>query len=364
MKKLIAIVLLAIGSVFVGHAIAPMVDTALQVTINPLSIAAPVFVLSSVNYFYNLNHPTTGKLYMAVTVETWVDYIIENIFKQNPHLAHCFNESDNVLGGAVVHIPQAGAKPIPVKNRASFPATIVTRTDTDITYPLDLYDVPPFLIKNAEQAELSYDKINSIMQEQLSAIQEIIGDDILYKWRAELAGNIVRTTGANVAAHTPNATLTRKLFTAKDLKAASTILNKQNRVRTERYALLDSELLSQLQDDPTLQQRDFAGELDMKNGVITRLWNFNILERSSTLIYDNTGTPVGKAIDATGVATDNASALCWQKNDVAMAQGDVNFFEDLSNPLYYGDMYSLNIRMGGRKRRANGEGVVAIVQAA
>ncbi|MFQ8805871.1 MAG: hypothetical protein ACLR8Y_13235 [Alistipes indistinctus] len=43
-------------------------------------------------------------------------------------------------------------------------------------------------------------------------------------------------------------------------------------------------------------------------------------------------------------------------------QGDVKFFEDEGNPQYYGDIYSGLVRMGGRKRRADQKGVIAIVQ--
>ena len=38
-------------------------------------------------------------------------------------------------------------------------------------------------------------------------------------------------------------------------------------------------------------------------------------------------------------------------------------FEDLGNPAYYGDIYSFLVRMGGRARRKNFEGVVVMKQA-
>jgi hypothetical protein len=65
-----------------------------------------------------------------------------------------------------------------------------------------------------------------------------------------------------------------------------------------------------------------------------------------------------------GSATDNAAVLCWQKNSVERALGMVDFFEDLGNPTYYGDIYSALVRVGGRIRRSDGKGILAIVQAA
>lgn len=357
MKKLLSIVLLAVLSTFTGAIFA----VPLEVPV--LAVSAPLFAFSAINYHYISTSPNAyGGFQMAVSAETWVDYIIGNSYRGNPHLERCFSENDYVLGGAVVHIPQSGAKPTAVKNRAIFPALIISRTDTDITYPLDLYDVPPTVIRNAEQAELSYDKMESVYGEQVAALMEIIGDDMLFKWGPEALANMLRTSGAAVAAHLDSATGNRKLFTSNDLKKARTILNKQNIAKDGRVALLDSELLDQLMSDPTLQARDFGKELDLANGVVARLWGFDIIERSSTLIYTNAATPVRKAIDATAAATDNASAFCYHPSAVAKAMGDVNFFEDLKNPAHYGDIYSANVRMGGRKRRTNGEGIVAIIQ--
>ena len=63
-----------------------------------------------------------------------------------------------------------------------------------------------------------------------------------------------------------------------------------------------------------------------------------------------------------GNSPDCAAVLCWHKNSVENALGQVKFFEDEGNPQYYGDIYSALVRMGGRIRREDQKGVVAIVQ--
>ena len=45
------------------------------------------------------------------------------------------------------------------------------------------------------------------------------------------------------------------------------------------------------------------------------------------------------------------------------ALGQNDFFENLNDPLYYGDVYSTLVRAGGRVRRNDGYGVAALVQA-
>ena len=49
---------------------------------------------------------------------------------------------------------------------------------------------------------------------------------------------------------------------------------------------------------------------------------------------------------------------------VERALGQITFFERIGDPTYYGDVYSVSVRMGARKRRSDAKGIVAIVQAA
>ena len=79
-------------------------------------------------------------------------------------------------------------------------------------------------------------------------------------------------------------------------------------------------------------------------------------------MYDNSSTPVPKAVGAATAATDNQAVICWQKNAVAKAKGSVKFFENKNDALYYGDVYSAECKLGGRKRRSTGAGVIEIVQ--
>jgi hypothetical protein len=42
--------------------------------------------------------------------------------------------------------------------------------------------------------------------------------------------------------------------------------------------------------------------------------------------------------------------------------GTTDFFENKQDATFYGDVYSSGQRCGGRKRREDGKGVIAIVQ--
>lgn len=304
-------------------------------------------------------------LQMAIQKELWQNDIIEALWADNAFLQYAFNADQYVLAGKVVHIPQAGTSVSATTNRSSLPANVTTRTDTEINYSLDEITTDPILIPNADTIELSYDKRNSVLTDSKQAIAQAAALNLLFKWNPTAAGNITRTTGAAVAAHTASATGNRKKFVVADLKAAKKVMDKQNIPSTERYVLIDADMYDQLTEDMTATQyRDFSSAINPATGVVGMLYGFNIMMRSEVARYTNAATPVPISWATAGSAADNAAVLCWHKNSVERALGLVDFFERLGDPTYYGDIYSALVRVGGRIRRADAKGIIAIVQAA
>lgn len=305
----------------------------------------------------------SGSALMAVQKEIWINDIVGNLFKANPHLNFAMNADAFVLAGKVVHIPNAGAKPAVVRNRKNFPATVVLRQDSDITFVLDEYTSDPIKIENADNYELSYDKRASVMSEQQAAINELVGDWFYYYWAPTLAAQIKRTTGSAVAAH--YGTTNRKKVTVADIKAMQKEFNKQNIPSEGRYCSLDADMYDQLTDDMTATQyKDFSRFLNPETGIVGKLFGFNILEpRSTVLRYSNASTPVPYDPDGAIENTDNAASLFWHRELVIRALGEKDFFENLKDATHYGDIYSAMLRAGGRKKREDGKGVFALVQA-
>lgn len=307
----------------------------------------------------------TEGLHMAIQKEIWENDIVEALWADNKFLDYAFNADQFVLAGKVVHIPQAGSSVSVTTNRTSLPAEVTKRTDTEINYSLDELTSDPILIPNADTVELSYDKRNSMLADTKSAIAQAAALNLLFKWNPTAADNIIRTTGAAIAAHTDSATGNRKAFGVAEVKAAQKQFNKWNMPATDRYMLLDADMYDQLMSDLSVtQSRDFSASLDQSNGVVGKLFGFNIMQRSSVARYTNAATPVPIDWTTAGTATDNAAAIAWHKNSVERALGMVNFFEQQGNPQYYGDVYSALVRVGGRIRRSDGKGILAIVQAA
>jgi len=330
--------------------------------------------------FIKKNAPV-GSFMAGVTPEIWVDYIIGNLFKNNEFLLNSIDESQYVIGQGVVHIPQAGGVSGVKRNRKNLPATITRRKDIDVTYVLDEFTTDPRFIPNIDKAELSYDKMDSCMSEDMAYLQQFVAEAMMYNWRPQF---FIKTTGSSVPAHI--GTGNRKSISIDDFIAAKSLFNKWNIPKGDRFCVLDTEMFGQLCSNlKVTTTRDYSAVYDPINGELRKLEGFVITERSTALNASNTTlTKVTNKnyfkwtnVDLTyypedfidiesgekaAATTSAAYGLFWSKTAVARSMGVTQMFDDQGNPQYYGDIFSFLQRAGGRTRRADGFGVVGLIQ--
>lgn len=298
---------------------------------------------------------------MAIQRELWQNTIIEGLFADNSFMSKAVNDDMYVNMGKKVHIPNAGAPSAVEIDRSSLPAEVKTRTDVDVEYSLNELTTDPIRIPHAETVELSYSKRNSVISQDRLQLIEKAAEQMLYNWAPD-STHFVRTSGTEkVTAHTKDATGERKALVKADVLALMTKFNADNIPQEGRYLLLDAYMYAQLLDDLTEgDQRAFFASADAQRGILGQLFSFNVMQRSQVLRYATGGTLTKWNVD--GVSTDNAAGLAWQTNSLSRALGEVKMFDSTDNPLYYGDIYSFLIRVGGTIRRNDKKGVYALVQ--
>ena len=296
---------------------------------------------------------------MGVQKEIWQRTIVEGLFADNTFMAKSVNDDIYVNEGKKVHIPNAGAPSGVVVNRDSLPATVYKRTDQDVNYTLNELTTNPILIPYADMVELSYNKRNSVIDQDRKELIFKAAEALLASW-LPASSNRVLTTGKGVAAWTPSATGLRKAISPADVAALQLRMNADNVPQTDRYLLLDAQMYQQLLDGMTQTQAiGFFQAADVKRGVMGMLYGFEVMVRSTVYRFAADGTL--KAYGADGAATDNAGGLAWQRDSVSRALGEVLMFDRIDDPLYYGDVYSFLVRVGGAIRRYDKKGVYAIV---
>lgn len=315
---------------------------------------------------------------MALNQEIWRKYILDQLASSSEFLAHAYRvDEDNIVNGKIVHMPNAGTDPVVTKNRSVLPATVVTRTDTDVIYLLDEFTTAPINITDVEKVELSYDKIESVLGANVRSLREAISDWTIFDWLSKNvnasantavawgAGKFISTSGAAGTGNGPNSQALKK-FSSADLAAARLMMNKLNVPKENRFCLLPSIMYDELMAEmagSTVANLELLKSANLPDGVLTRLYGFNIMERSSVALMTK-ATPTVVAPATAEASTHGYAAICWQKDMVESAIGEIKMFENVNDPTYYGDIYSALVRAGGRARWADAKGVIPIVQTA
>lgn len=298
---------------------------------------------------------------MALNTQIWLATIQENFFPDNSFAVHSVDDSQWV-SNKTVHVPNAGAPSGVKKNRTTKPAGVTTRTDNELTYDIDEFTTDPIYIPNIDTVELSYDKRNSVIQNDREQLQQEVHQNLLYQWYD--GASVISTTGEARDPHTSStATGKRKKITKEDVMELMVKFNKDNVSKDGRYLLLDSimyaDLLASLTNNDYLA---FVASADAQKGVLGKLYSFNVMERSEVLRMKADGKTVLEW-DKTAVAGELAAGFAWQEGCVSRAMGEVKMFDDTNSPTYYGDIYSFLMRAGGKYRRYDKKGVCAIVEA-
>lgn len=304
----------------------------------------------------------------GIQTEIWVSDIAENLFPNNEAILQSVDDSV-YLDNKTLNLPQSGSSPNVVVNRSTFPATASQRTDSVRSYSIDEFSTDPIHLQHTEALELSYDKRASLLRDHVQVLGTKITDYGLQKWGVEGSDFIVRTSGANRPAATTGQTGTRKRLTKQDILEAKRKMDRMDVPKNGRVLLLNSDMMTDLLSDQELANLLSNPVSNLKEGVIGRLFGFDVMERSTVLMYNNATTPVKKALGAVVASTDNSASLAWHPSMVrrcvgtATNGGIVVFYQD-QNPAYYGDVMSALIRAGFDRWRSDSVGVISIVESA
>ena len=302
--------------------------------------------------------------------EIWQTDIKEALFADHLFMNKCVNVSASVVGGRAVHIPQAG-RPSGVKiDRGLFPAAVTQREDSDIIYKLNEFTSNPIRVSNLETIQVSYDKRASIMRQDLLRLEEAYSLKQLANWAALGSDNnvVLKTTGEARDTFVAGTTGKRKAFTVKDLLRISEAMKKQKlgKMTGKMNAMVTPEMVTDITLDPMFIDNPAWMSSWVSTGTLPKIAGFEFVEYPDSTIYKadlSVFRNYNSDCELTGVqATDCASAFFWHSDCVEGAVGDVLVFERIKDPLYYGDIFDFLVMAGGRKNRADGKGVFALVQ--
>lgn len=329
-------------------------------------VAGGVFALGTgVQLLTGKSFMPSNSLAMGLQTEVWVQDIQENLFFENEFLNLATDHSAYIVN-SVVHIPQAGSNPTVVKNRTELVADLQQRTDTEITYGVDNYTTDPFVVKNVDELQISYDKRQSILGQHIATLGDTIAVNTLQAWAVSASTtHVIRTTGADTGEEvlTPSATGTRKLLTKRDFARAAAIMDLDKVPKQGRFAVVPTAMYYNLFSDTELvANRARLSEDLIKKGVVGDLHGFKIIYRGEVVRYTGAAANNLREAGAAAAATDCAGAVCFSRFAVTQAIGEIMVYHNEGEARSYGDVMSAEVNQGAHYLRPNNWGRVCIAQ--
>jgi hypothetical protein len=302
---------------------------------------------------------------MAIFREVWSQAIQDNLYRGLEAVRMvATDEPSDFINSTKVHIPNAGSVPGTVRGDVVLPLAVLERTDLDLDYDLQKFRVKPQNIEWALRYQLSYDKIQSITKDQMGTLASDMAKYMMSQWYFKAAASLVSTTGTPTTTNWlgGSASGSLKHLTGADVRNAAKILDGQLVPDSDRYLILDYEMFWQLVGDLAYN----ANRLEVVQGLgtmIPDLYGFKVIQMPYVASIDsssNIKVPAAADGSFTYASTDRPIGLAIQKSCVSIATSEVTAFVNDNDPTYYGTILSAAVYGGGKYRRTDGKGVVAI----
>lgn len=302
---------------------------------------------------------------MPTAYREFIADIQDNIYEEDNAFILNSVSHDSFVTGKTVKVPQAGTFPNDVqKDRTVFPIPVEERADSFIEYDLSKYDSGAIKIDDVEEIRTTYSLRQSIMKDFQGVMFERIAAETLFAWAATGSTRIKRTSGSTSTLNLPHDTASgaRKKLIIEDVAKAVKQLDKDNVSARDRFCVIPYFMYYDLFTIDNLLRKDVMAKTTLPDGVIDKILDLNFIKRTSSQLYDNTGTPVKKAVGSALATDDNGAMVIWQKDKVAKALGAVKFFSTQGDAVYQADIFSSYILHAAKVLRSDSAGITAIVQ--
>lgn len=308
---------------------------------------------------------------MALIKEVWIAEVQNTLNQDAAFITSSVDHSAYIAFGTV-HMPQSGANPTVIVDPVVLPLPINQRTDIDRTYALHQYALEPTLVTNIDALQVSYDKKNSTIGQQISTLVDRVGTDVAISWSAIGAANIISTTGTTNAVLPPSGTGTRKDIAIVDIAALAKKLDKDNVPKTGRKLLMNSDMFWQLFALDAIVRASYngfqmaGGQNTLMTGIVAQLFGFDIYTRPTVSVYAKNATSP-KASTAAAAADDSLACIAWHPSVVSRALGAMNPMYDMGSsgtgkPEFLGSLFNMEVMLGSAIMRTDMKGVAALVQ--
>lgn len=267
---------------------------------------------------------------MAIEKEIWSAILKENFIPDTSFLSRSVNMSEFVEYDKI-HLAEAGVDPKVLLDNAIFPVPASQRTDTPLEIALHTLDTENTIVRNLEEMQSSYPKMDSVVRGHRMALQRKCAAMAAHNWSPTTAGklNPVRLATGAVDSKTGHQAITfedvmrlRAWFLAQDVPLDSLVI----------VMNADHETDLMLEDANRYRAVMETGKL------------FGIKYFTTSLLPTYTANGVKKAMGAAPIAGDKQSLLMYCDTEVMHAMGSTQVFAKYKDPGERGDVIGFQQR--------------------
>lgn len=261
---------------------------------------------------------------MAIERELWIEMIKEGMVPDTSFLSQSVN-MDEFVENNILHLQEAGVDPRVLIDNDVWPIPVATREDIPLELPLHTFDTENTLVRNIEEKESSYNKMDSVVRSHKKSLIRQISAHAAYNWCPTENGDLTPVIIAEGEVN--KAGLKRISF--------EDILNMEARFRAldvpmdSLVVVLNSIHLADLQAEDMKLYKEVLSSGKLFN---SRLFTF------SGLPYFDTTTGKKKAFGTAVGENDTQASLMYCKDEVCLSRGDTEVFARYKDPKERGDI--------------------------
>lgn len=271
----------------------------------------------------------SGVASAGLNKELWLAEIMEGFYSDDMFLSEC-RDLSSFVENDILNLAEAGVTPDVLINNTTYPIDVNDRTDTPIALTIDRFDTENTMIQKADEVELAYDKMKSVVYGHKQALREKIMQKAIHAIAPSTNGTytpLLAASGAN------NGEDGNKALTWSDVRKLQKRFNNAKIPSAGRIIVFTEQHLSDLESE----------DLDRFNRVMDKgvICGFKIYTLAdSDMPRYNKSTAAKVAFAAAPAGTDVRASVAFHKDEVGRAMGSQDMFHSKAenDPIYRRDV--------------------------
>lgn len=277
----------------------------------------------------------TGTVNAGLNKEIWLEEILEGFYADDMFLYECRDLSPFV-DNDILNLAEAGVDPDVLINNTTYPIPVAERNDAPLALEIDTFDTENTMVKNADKAELKYDKLASITRGHKNSLRMKIMEKAIHAIAPSANGTftpLLQATG------TDNGNGLKRLKWA-DVRNLQKQFNNAEMPAEGRIIILSQQHLEDLE----LEDLDRFNKV-MDKGVICGFKMYALADKRLPRYNRTTGAKVAFTA-AAAPATDTTASVAFHKDEVGRAMGTTQMFHSKApdDPIYRRDVIGFQQR--------------------